>query len=48
MEKEYFPWEAALRSLSSLFAVFDRNEVYGPMQVSLIKTSVKTASILFM
>ncbi|XP_017334522.1 aminopeptidase N [Ictalurus punctatus] len=37
MEREYIPWEAALRSLSSLFAVFDRNEVYGPMQAYLRK-----------
>ncbi|XP_026786092.3 aminopeptidase N [Pangasianodon hypophthalmus] len=37
MEREYIPWEAALRSLSSLFEVFDRNEVYGPMQTYLRK-----------
>ncbi|XP_027019984.1 aminopeptidase N isoform X2 [Tachysurus fulvidraco] len=37
MEREYIPWEAALRSLSSLFDVFERNEVYGPMQAYLRK-----------
>ncbi|MCI4383273.1 hypothetical protein PGIGA_G00024610 [Pangasianodon gigas] len=37
MEREYIPWEAALRSLSSLYEVFDRNEVYGPMQAYLRK-----------
>ncbi|KAI5101265.1 aminopeptidase N, partial [Silurus meridionalis] len=37
MERAYIPWEAAFRSLSSLFAVFDRNEVYGPMQAYLRK-----------
>ncbi|TSL68185.1 Aminopeptidase N [Bagarius yarrelli] len=36
-EREYIPWEAALRSLGSLFAVFERNEVYGPMQAYLRK-----------
>lgn len=46
MEREYIPWEAALRSLSSLFAVFDRNEVYGPMQVGSLKTSINSALIL--
>ncbi|KAG7327353.1 hypothetical protein KOW79_008959 [Hemibagrus wyckioides] len=36
-EREYIPWEAALRSLSSLYDVFERNEVYGPMQAYLRK-----------
>uniref|UniRef100_A0A3B4CE00 Aminopeptidase n=1 Tax=Pygocentrus nattereri TaxID=42514 RepID=A0A3B4CE00_PYGNA len=35
LEKEYIPWEAALRSLNSLFLVFDRSDVYGAMQVGL-------------
>lgn len=37
LEREYIPWEAALRSLSSLLIVFERNEVYGPMQAYLRK-----------
>lgn len=45
MEREYIPWEAALRSLSSLFDVFDRNEVYGPMQVGSIKMMNKKSEI---
>uniref|UniRef100_A0AAR2KXA7 Aminopeptidase n=1 Tax=Pygocentrus nattereri TaxID=42514 RepID=A0AAR2KXA7_PYGNA len=35
LEKEYIPWEAALRSLNSLFLVFDRSDVYGAMQAYL-------------
>lgn len=41
VERDYIPWEAALRSLSSSFDLFDRSEVYGPMQVGSIKTSIK-------
>lgn len=37
LEREYIPWEAALRSLNSLFLLFDRSEVYGPMQAYLRK-----------
>lgn len=46
-EREYIPWEAALRSLSSLFDVFERNEVYGPMQVGSGQTSIESASSSF-
>ncbi|XP_007943359.1 aminopeptidase N [Orycteropus afer afer] len=31
-EKEYMPWQAALSSLSYFQLMFDRSEVYGPMQ----------------
>ncbi|KAL7866778.1 hypothetical protein AOLI_G00145920 [Acnodon oligacanthus] len=37
LEREYIPWEAALRSLNSLFVVFDRSDVYGAMQAYLRK-----------
>lgn len=33
-ETEYIPWQAALSSLSYFQLMFDRTEVYGPMQVS--------------
>lgn len=32
-EREYIPWEAALRNLNYVFQLFDRSEVYGAMQV---------------
>lgn len=32
-EVEYMPWQAALSSLSYFKLMFDRSEVYGPMQV---------------
>uniref|UniRef100_A0A671LE46 Aminopeptidase n=1 Tax=Sinocyclocheilus anshuiensis TaxID=1608454 RepID=A0A671LE46_9TELE len=34
-ETEYMPWEAALDNLDYFYLMFDRTEVYGPMQVSL-------------
>uniref|UniRef100_A0A671KT52 Aminopeptidase n=1 Tax=Sinocyclocheilus anshuiensis TaxID=1608454 RepID=A0A671KT52_9TELE len=34
-EKEYIPWESAIRNLEYFFLMFDRTEVYGPLQVSL-------------
>ncbi|KAM6950436.1 aminopeptidase Ey-like [Lycodopsis pacificus] len=34
-EVEYMPWETARRSLSYYFLMFDRSEVYGPMQAYL-------------
>ncbi|XP_060797041.1 aminopeptidase N-like [Neoarius graeffei] len=37
MEREFIPWETILRRLVSLFDMFDRNEVYGPMQAYLRK-----------
>ncbi|XP_066503247.1 aminopeptidase Ey [Hoplias malabaricus] len=37
LEREYIPWEVALRNLDSLFLMFDRSEVYGPMQAYLRK-----------
>lgn len=33
-EVEYMPWETARRNLNFFFLMFDRSEVYGPMQVS--------------
>uniref|UniRef100_A0A672T0D1 Aminopeptidase n=1 Tax=Sinocyclocheilus grahami TaxID=75366 RepID=A0A672T0D1_SINGR len=34
-EKEYIPWESAVRNLEYFFLMFDRTEVYGPLQVCL-------------
>uniref|UniRef100_A0A672SZ17 Aminopeptidase n=1 Tax=Sinocyclocheilus grahami TaxID=75366 RepID=A0A672SZ17_SINGR len=31
-EKEYIPWESAVRNLEYFFLMFDRTEVYGPLQ----------------
>uniref|UniRef100_A0A8C2K9D5 Aminopeptidase n=1 Tax=Cyprinus carpio TaxID=7962 RepID=A0A8C2K9D5_CYPCA len=36
-EREYIPWEAALRNLNYFFQLFDRSEVYGAMQAYLKK-----------
>uniref|UniRef100_A0A671SFZ3 Aminopeptidase n=1 Tax=Sinocyclocheilus anshuiensis TaxID=1608454 RepID=A0A671SFZ3_9TELE len=35
-EKEYIPWESAIRNLEYFFLMFDRTEVYGPLQVCLL------------
>lgn len=32
-EVEYMPWQTARRNLDYFFLMFDRSEVYGPMQV---------------
>ena len=32
-EKEYMPWESALSNLDYFYLMFDRSEVYDPMQV---------------
>lgn len=32
-EVEYMPWETASSNLDYFFLMFDRSEVYGPMQV---------------
>ncbi|XP_077084022.1 aminopeptidase N isoform X3 [Siphateles boraxobius] len=32
-EKEYIPWEAAIRNMDNFFLMFDRSEVYGPLQI---------------
>ncbi|XP_051918184.1 alanyl (membrane) aminopeptidase-like b [Hippocampus zosterae] len=34
-EKEYIPWESAVRNLEYFVLMFDRSEVYGPMQLYL-------------
>ncbi|XP_029317139.1 aminopeptidase Ey-like [Cottoperca gobio] len=36
-EVEYMPWETARRNLNYFFLMFDRSEVYGPMQAYLKK-----------
>uniref|UniRef100_A0A673LAV0 Alanyl (membrane) aminopeptidase b n=1 Tax=Sinocyclocheilus rhinocerous TaxID=307959 RepID=A0A673LAV0_9TELE len=35
-ETEYMPWEAALDNLDYFYLMFDRTDVYGPMQASLM------------
>uniref|UniRef100_A0A672KUI2 Aminopeptidase n=1 Tax=Sinocyclocheilus grahami TaxID=75366 RepID=A0A672KUI2_SINGR len=39
-ETEYMPWEAALDNLDYFYLMFDRTEVYGPMQVSLLLSNI--------
>ncbi|MEQ2201413.1 hypothetical protein XENOCAPTIV_011950, partial [Xenoophorus captivus] len=34
-EREYMPWKSALNNLDFFYLMFDRSEVYGPMQVLL-------------
>ncbi|XP_029290005.1 alanyl (membrane) aminopeptidase-like b [Cottoperca gobio] len=36
-EREFLPWESAVRNLEYFVLMFDRSEVYGPMQVYLRK-----------
>ncbi|KAG9340761.1 hypothetical protein JZ751_020353, partial [Albula glossodonta] len=36
-EREYMPWESALDNLDYFFLMFDRTEVYGPMQAYIRK-----------
>lgn len=33
-EREYIPWESALRNLNYYILMFDRTEVYGALQVN--------------
>ena len=33
-ETQYIPWDAALKNMEYFILMFDRSEVYGPMQVS--------------
>uniref|UniRef100_A0A673L9R0 Alanyl (membrane) aminopeptidase b n=1 Tax=Sinocyclocheilus rhinocerous TaxID=307959 RepID=A0A673L9R0_9TELE len=41
-ETEYMPWEAALDNLDYFYLMFDRTDVYGPMQASLWKVCLTT------
>uniref|UniRef100_A0A8C9SCB0 Aminopeptidase n=1 Tax=Scleropages formosus TaxID=113540 RepID=A0A8C9SCB0_SCLFO len=36
-EREYMPWQTAINNLDYFFLMFDRTEVYGPMQVSFFE-----------
>ena len=38
MERDYIPWESALRNLDYYILMFDRTEVYGALQVSADST----------
>lgn len=35
-EREYIPWESTLDNLDFFYLMFDRSEVYGPMQVCFL------------
>lgn len=36
-ETAYLPWESAIRNLDYFILMFDRSEVYGPMQACVIE-----------
>ncbi|XP_061140166.1 aminopeptidase N-like isoform X1 [Syngnathus typhle] len=40
-EREYMPWESALNNLDFFYLMFDRSEVYGPMQDYLKKHAIQ-------
>ncbi|XP_049579447.1 aminopeptidase N-like [Syngnathus scovelli] len=40
-EREYMPWESALNNLDFFYLMFDRSEVYGPMQDYLKKQVIQ-------
>ena len=40
-ERAYLPWEATVRNLRYFVLMFDRSEVNGPMQASVIKHAVQ-------
>lgn len=35
-ETEFLPWESAVRNLEFFILMFDRSEVFGPMQVRVL------------
>ncbi|KAK5868074.1 hypothetical protein PBY51_012519 [Eleginops maclovinus] len=37
LERDYMPWKSALNNLDFFYLMFDRSEVYGPMQKYLMK-----------
>lgn len=38
-ERDFIPWESALRNLDYYILMFDRTEVYGALQVSTTNTA---------
>uniref|UniRef100_A0A3Q3VN26 Aminopeptidase n=1 Tax=Mola mola TaxID=94237 RepID=A0A3Q3VN26_MOLML len=36
-EREYMPWQSAMNNLDFFYLMFDRSEVYGPLQSSVLK-----------
>lgn len=41
-ERDYMPWQSALNNLNFFYLMFDRSEVYGPMQVCLLHCNSTT------
>lgn len=41
-ERDYIPWKAALNNLDFFYLMFDRSEVYGPMQVNFFQRHIHT------
>ncbi|KTF93522.1 hypothetical protein cypCar_00036697 [Cyprinus carpio] len=44
-EKEYIPWESAIRNLQYFFLMFDRTEVYGPLQVTVYCNAIAAGGV---
>lgn len=38
-ERDYIPWKSAMNNLGYFYLMFDRSEVYGPMQVSNLSST---------
>lgn len=45
-EREYIPWESALRNLDYYILMFDRTEVYGALQVNTSSLPILALLIL--
>lgn len=40
-ERSYIPWKSAMNNLGYFYLMFDRSEVYGPMQVSNLSSTAR-------
>lgn len=47
-ERDYIPWESALRNLDYYILMFDRTEVYGALQVNTASLRILILLILIL
>ena len=47
-EKDYTPWESALKNINYYILMFDRTEVYGALQVNTASLRILTLLILIL
>lgn len=47
-ERDYIPWESALRNLNYYILMFDRTEVYGALKVNTASLLILTLLILIL